>query len=59
MIETALTELQIAYKVSSGQIVVDCPYCGKSNHLYIDPQKGVYYCHKCGERGGWSKLRKQ
>lgn len=57
MIETALRELGIVYKMSSGQIVIDCPYCGKDHHTYIDPQKKVYYCHKCGEKGTWYQLR--
>jgi DNA primase len=29
----------------------DCPFCGKSNHFYINAESGNYYCFKCEERG--------
>ncbi len=33
------------------EIKVDCPFCGKPKHLYINTAKGVYHCFKC-DRGG-------
>ena len=37
-----------------------CPLnnCGP-NHFYINPDKEVYYCHKCGERGHLLSLKKR
>ena len=56
-IKDSLLILNIDSKDKSGQITVKCPYCDdKKRHLYIDPLKEVFYCHKCGEKGRWSKL---
>ena len=30
---------------------VDCVFCGKEKHMYINPYKKVYHCFRCG-RGG-------
>ena len=35
-----------------GEYTGQCPLCGaKPGHFYVNPEKGVYYCHKCGGSG--------
>lgn len=35
-----------------GEATAECPFCGaKKGHFYVNPTKGVYYCHKCGASG--------
>jgi replicative DNA helicase len=48
------------HKMSAGQYVVKvCPYCGDNKgHFYIDPQKKVFFCHKCNEKGTKYQLMK-
>lgn len=42
----------IEFKIKSGQIVLNCPFCGESTgHLYMEQKDGQYYCHKCNTRG--------
>lgn len=44
-------------KIQAGQIVVkECPFCHDvKGHFYADPDKGVWFCHKCQEKGNlWS-----
>lgn len=36
---------------STNQIVADCPWCGKSNHLYIDREEGHFICFSCSNAG--------
>lgn len=41
-----------------------CPFCGDSQnpskgHLYVNLQKGVYYCHKCHKGGTVKGLQSQ
>ena len=38
---------------------LDCPYCGKEGHLYLNLDKGVFYCFRCGARGRSSALESQ
>lgn len=38
-------------QLSSGQFVTDCIFCGKPGRFYIDPEKGLWSCKKCGESG--------
>lgn len=59
MIPTALSDMGIQFTEQAGQIVTECPYCGKSNHLYVDPGKRVFVCHRCGEKGTWRALSEQ
>lgn len=33
------------------ELKIDCPFCGKLKHLYVNTAKGVYHCFKCGEGG--------
>ena len=45
--------------VKDDEYLVRCPFCGDHpthNHLYINPEKGVFYCFYCGERGSLRKL---
>ncbi|MDA8215112.1 MAG: toprim domain-containing protein [Nitrospiraceae bacterium] len=60
MIQEILQRFGIQFKEQSGQIIICCPYCEDSKyHLYIDPAKNVYYCHKCNSKGNWYRLLKQ
>lgn len=35
-----------------GEATAECPFCGaRKGHFYVNPVKGVYYCHKCGASG--------
>jgi len=48
-------ELVLARTSSPGQYKAHCPICGdekRKYHLYVNVDKGVYCCQKCGERGG-------
>lgn len=59
MIENILNQYAIQYKPQSGQITINCPYCEDSKfHCYIDPQKKVFFCHKCNVKGTWFQLLK-
>jgi twinkle protein len=49
----------IAYKLQSGQAVLNCFFCGDTKgHLYIDQQDGAFFCQKCNERGNLITLQK-
>lgn len=58
MIEQTFSQLGINFNTQSGQIVIDCPFCNKAKHLYIDPEKKVFYCQHCGGKGTWYELTK-
>lgn len=36
---------------STGQLVGECPWCGKPGRFYVDAEKGHYICFKCEEAG--------
>ncbi|MGV8057877.1 MAG: DnaB-like helicase C-terminal domain-containing protein [Smithellaceae bacterium] len=59
---TAIEYIQskgIAYKLQSGQAVLNCFFCGDTKgHLYIDQQDGAFFCQKCNERGNLITLQK-
>ena len=40
------------------EFIVDCPYCGKAKHLYLN-ESGVFKCHHCQEAGNWINLKQQ
>jgi hypothetical protein len=49
------------HRINAGQIILKrCPFCGdEGSHFYIDPgEEGLFFCHKCQERGNLSTLRK-
>ena len=33
------------------EIKIDCPFCGKPKHFYVNTQKGVYHCFRCSKGG--------
>jgi len=61
----------LQFKITSGGdellLLSDCPYCGDPKHLYISRVKsqkgskmklpGFHHCKKCGNGGGFSKLK--
>ena len=48
------------YRMQSGQIVLKvCPFCkDQKKHFYVDQKDGVFFCHKCQERGNLITLQK-
>ncbi|MCL6633338.1 MAG: hypothetical protein K6T63_11990 [Alicyclobacillus herbarius] len=47
--------LQLFKTYRPGQWKAHCPSCGDTNrqfHLYVSSDKDVFYCHKCGAKGG-------
>lgn len=36
---------------------LDCIFCGKPKHLYVNTQKGLYYCQRCKKSGHLSELK--
>lgn len=40
----------------TGQYICDCPYCGKSQHFYINRETQLWDCKKCGQYGNIYKL---
>jgi len=59
---TAIEYIQskgLAYKIQSGQAVLNCFFCGDTKgHLYIDQRDGAFFCQKCNERGNLITLQK-
>jgi twinkle protein len=59
---TAIEYIQskgLAYKLQSGQAVLNCFFCGDTKgHLYIDQKDGAFFCQKCNERGNLITLQK-
>ena len=43
--------LKPASEVSRDQYKGDCPLCGKEQHFFVDPVKGLFDCKKCGVEG--------
>lgn len=50
----------LEYRLQSGQAVLKtCPFCGDANdHFYLDPGSGVFFCHKCQEKGNLVTLQR-
>jgi hypothetical protein len=60
---TALEYFQskgLPYTMQAGQAVLKtCPFCGdQRGHFYLNPESGVFFCHKCQERGNLYTLKK-
>lgn len=53
-----LSSLGIEHQQKGAEFILDCPWCGKAEHLYLN-ESGAFKCHRCSEAGGWSKLRKE
>jgi twinkle protein len=63
MQETAIQYIQTkgwAFKERAGELVLEtCPFCqDHKSHFYMKPKDGVYFCHKCQERGNLWTLKK-
>ena len=46
-----LDDIGLQSKPENGQLVIDCPACGKPKHCYVEPGAGLYHCKVCGEKG--------
>lgn len=53
-----LETLGIGYNQKGSEFIIDCAYCGKQKHLYLN-ESGAWKCHHCGEAGAWATLRKE
>ena len=53
-----LSNLGISHRQKGAEFILECPYCGKPDHLYLN-ESGVFKCHHCQETGGWSRLRRE
>lgn len=63
MQQTAIEYVQAKgweFKRQSGELKIRiCPFChDKKYHLYMRPDDGVYFCHKCNERGNLWIMKK-
>lgn len=56
--EEWLTRSGRPYKAVGGELVMDCPSCGKARHLYVSRLSGAWHCKKCDARGGNHQLQK-
>ena len=50
-----LNRLGVIFKQKGSEFIIDCPYCGKPGHLYLN-ESGAFKCHHCQESGGWKRL---
>jgi KaiC/GvpD/RAD55 family RecA-like ATPase len=57
-IAQSLRDTGIAFREQSGQLVTSCPFCGRANHLFVNPTTGAWDCKiaSCGQSGGFTKL---
>lgn len=55
-----LNQKGLEYTLQGGQAVLQtCPFCGDpKGHFYMDSETGVFFCHKCNERGNLFTLKK-
>lgn len=45
-------------ETSGKEYRTDCPFCNdRKGHLYINPEKNVFHCMRCGAEGGAVKLK--
>ena len=45
--------------VSDGaEVLLDCPDCGKSGHLYVNVLKRESFCQRCKQGSSWLRLRR-
>jgi len=51
-----LTAQGWSFKLRSGQLVLDCPFCGKSEKFSMHPEEGVWHCWACPEKGNLFQL---
>ena len=57
--QETLDSIGITAKDAGSEWVMECPYCGKPDHLYLNKTTSLFKCHRCGEAGGWARLRKE
>jgi len=41
------SRLDIKHRFASDELVATCPKCGRQGKLYINPDKGVFFCFRC------------
>jgi len=52
MLDLSSVPLSRAVRVPNGELRVDCPFCSDTGrHLYINTEKGLYHCFRCGRSG--------
>ena len=58
-VEEYLASKGWAWKERSGELVLDCPFCGKANHLYMRAADGVWSCKVCARAGNLHQMRQE
>lgn len=54
-----LTDQGWPFKRRSGQLMLECPFCGKAEKFSMHPETGVWHCWACGEKGNLYQLRRR
>lgn len=56
MLELAQVLMARALPVPNGEFRVDCPFCGDTGrHMYVNAERGLYHCFRCGASGRLSE----
>jgi len=59
MLSEFLISKGVALKQQGAEKVCSCLFCDDSKaHMYVNDDKGVFHCHKCGEAGNIWKLKR-
>ena len=60
-LDSYLREKQWKTKQRGNQIIVEseCPFCGKSGHLYINAETTQWDCKRCGETGNLLTMKRR
>lgn len=55
-VEETFSANGVVFSLTAGQVLIDCPACGKARHLYIDATTGAWFCHHCQSAGAFPRL---
>ena len=59
-IESLIRQKFKSFSTSKGknglEYVVACMFCGKKGKLYLNPQRGMFICYRCGEQGSMERI---
>lgn len=57
-IKDYLNQKDIKFKEANGELITDCVFCNKPQHLYFNGETSQYDCKVCGEQGNIITLAK-
>lgn len=46
-------------EADEGQLIIDCPFCGKEDHFYVNAETGQWDCKVCGKSGNFITFMKE